>query len=75
VDVVGGPGSVPDLRKSSAQTHDLFSAIVVGGLYKDMGMPIFKGKITPEELDALEAYILQQAWRAYDVQSDMAKQH
>ena len=67
-DVIGGPGSVPDLRRASAQTHDLFAAIVVGGLRKDRGMPIFAGMITPEELMALEAYVLQEAWRAYDEQ-------
>jgi quinohemoprotein ethanol dehydrogenase len=67
-DVIGGPGSVPDLRRASAQTHDLFPAIVLGGLRKDRGMPIFAGMITPEELMALEAYVLQEAWRAYDEQ-------
>lgn len=74
-EVVGGPGSVPDLRRATAQTHDLFAAIVLGGLYKDMGMPVFQGAISPEELPALEAYVLQEAWHAYDTHPDGAKQH
>ena len=74
-EAVGGPGSVPDLRKASAETHDLFAAIVLGGLRKDKGMPVFQGAISPEELNALQAYILQQAWRAYDAQSARANPH
>jgi PQQ-dependent dehydrogenase (methanol/ethanol family) len=65
---VGGMGSVPDLRKTNAPTHDLFSAIVLGGLYKTQGMPVFADVITPEQLPALQAYILEQAWLGYDEQ-------
>ena len=71
-EVVGGPGSVPDLRRASAATHDMLPAIVLGGLYTDMGMPVFRDAITPEELVALQAYLLQEAWRAYDVQPNHA---
>jgi PQQ-dependent dehydrogenase (methanol/ethanol family) len=65
---VADGGSVPDLRKASAETHDTFAAIVLGGLRKDKGMPVFAESIKADELPALEAYILQQAWQAYDAQ-------
>jgi hypothetical protein len=54
---LNGKGSVPDLRKASSITHKLFAGIVLGGLYKDMGMPVFQGAISPEELQALQSYI------------------
>jgi PQQ-dependent dehydrogenase (methanol/ethanol family) len=61
-----GPDTVPDLRRASAQTHDEFAPIVIGGLRRDKGMPVFAGQITPEELQALQAFILDQAWNAYE---------
>jgi hypothetical protein len=29
-------------------------------------MPVFAGQITPDELQALQAFILDQAWNAYE---------
>lgn len=69
--VIGALGSVPDLRKASALTHDLFPGIVLGGLYKDKGMPMFSDSITADELATLQAYILQEAWKAYDTQESL----
>jgi quinohemoprotein ethanol dehydrogenase len=60
-------GSVPDLRRASAQTHDLFAGIVIGGLYKDKGMPPFH-EISMPDLEAVQAYILKAAWTAYEGQ-------
>jgi PQQ-dependent dehydrogenase (methanol/ethanol family) len=68
--VIGGIGSVPDLRKASAKTHDMFMAIVLGGLLTDNGMPVFNESITSEQALSLQAYILEQAWRAFDAQGD-----
>jgi hypothetical protein len=31
-------------------------------------MPVFAGQITPEELSALQAFILDQAWNVYEKQ-------
>jgi quinohemoprotein ethanol dehydrogenase len=61
---------VPDLRRASAQTHKEFAAIVLGGLRRDKGMPMFAGLITIEELNAIQAFILSQAWAAYDEQTE-----
>jgi PQQ-dependent dehydrogenase (methanol/ethanol family) len=67
--MIGGLGSVPDLRRASAQTHSQFAAIVLAGLRKDKGMPVFSDSIGLQDLPALQAYVLEQAWRAYDEQN------
>jgi quinohemoprotein ethanol dehydrogenase len=62
------PGSVPDLRRSSAETHATLPAIVIGGSRSDKGMPSFADSVTPDELKALQALMLRAAWEAYDAQ-------
>jgi PQQ-dependent dehydrogenase (methanol/ethanol family) len=64
-----GPGSVPDLTRINAATYALFSQIVRGGLYKDAGMPVFADAIREDELPALKAYIINEAWKHYRAQS------
>ena len=67
--VAGAAGSsVPDLRKASKETHELFAGIVLGGMRKDKGMPIFADAISMDELGDMQAYILSQAWATYDAQ-------
>jgi PQQ-dependent dehydrogenase (methanol/ethanol family) len=63
--VIGGLGTVPDLRRVPSLPLDLFGKIVRGGLLKDGGMPVFADAITAQQLPALEAYITQSAWKAY----------
>jgi quinohemoprotein ethanol dehydrogenase len=57
-------GNVKDLRFATAETHQLFAGIVIGGLRKDKGMPVFP-EITMEEANALQAYVLDRAWAGY----------
>ena len=64
-----GAGSVPDLRRVNAGTYALFSQIVRGGLYKDAGMPVFADVIREDEVPALKAYIINEAWKSYRAQS------
>ncbi len=59
-------GSVPDLRRSTAVTSNDFAAIVIGGLRAQKGMPSFAGKIQVEQLDALRAFIVDQAWAEFE---------
>ena len=61
-------GSVPDLRRATAETYAELSAIVLGGARLEKGMPTFAGKIDANQLKALQSYILEQAWTAYDAQ-------
>src|SRR5579872_2432500 len=53
--------SVPDLRYSSAETHDQFQSIVLGGDLEYGGMPSFKDALKPEQVKSIEAYVLSQA--------------
>jgi quinohemoprotein ethanol dehydrogenase len=53
--------SVPDLRYASAETHQQFEAIVLGGARESRGMPSFKDVLKPEQLRAIQAYVLSRA--------------
>jgi len=67
VDAVGPQdATVPDLRKSAQVTSDNFTRIVREGLLAPLGMPSFKDKIREDEIPALRAYIVDQAWIGYD---------
>jgi quinohemoprotein ethanol dehydrogenase len=57
-------GNVKDLRFASADTHAKFIGIVIGGMRKDQGMPMFTD-ITIDESRALQAFVLDRAWAGY----------
>jgi quinohemoprotein ethanol dehydrogenase len=60
VDAVAG-ASIPDLRYASAETHRQFEAIVLGGARESRGMPSFKDALRPEQLRAIQTYVLSRA--------------
>jgi quinohemoprotein ethanol dehydrogenase len=68
IDVASG-GLTPDLRRSSAETHATWDAIVLGGSQRNNGMPAFGGILGKDQSDAIRAFVISQAWRAYDRQS------
>jgi quinohemoprotein ethanol dehydrogenase len=57
VDVISGSG-VPDLRYATASTHHQFESIVLGGARQQGGMPSFKDALKPDQVRAIQAYIL-----------------
>jgi quinohemoprotein ethanol dehydrogenase len=57
---VGG-GVVPDLRYMNAEKHQMWMGIVLGGLYRDKGMVSFAGVLTPQEADAIQAFVIERA--------------
>jgi quinohemoprotein ethanol dehydrogenase len=59
-DVVSG-GMIPDLRYMSAKTHLEFAGIVLGGSRAEQGMASFADLLTPDETDAIYAYIVGEA--------------
>ena len=61
-------GLVPDLRRSSAGVHKIWNTIVLGGALKDAGMPEFDGVISAHGSDAIHAYVIERAQRAYTQQ-------
>jgi mono/diheme cytochrome c family protein len=58
--VVSG-GLTPDLRYSNAQIYAEWDAIVIGGSRSANGMPPFAGVLTPEQSQAVKAYIIDRA--------------
>jgi mono/diheme cytochrome c family protein len=58
--VVSG-GLTPDLRYSDAQVYSEWDAIVLGGSRSSNGMPPFAGVVTPEQSQAIKAYIIDRA--------------
>lgn len=60
-----GPGAqsgglVPDLRYMSAESHRIFDAIVIGGIYADRGMVSFADQLTIEESGLVHQYIISE---------------
>jgi quinohemoprotein ethanol dehydrogenase len=60
VNAVSSSG-VPDLRYTSAATHLQFESIVLGGAREQFGMPSFKDLLKPDQVQAIQAYILSRA--------------
>lgn len=67
-------GAVPDLRYAPPEVHRDWYAIVLGGSHWDQGMPGFANppkfafahmKMTVAEADALHAFVIDGAWKAY----------
>jgi len=67
-------GAVPDLRYAPPGVHRSWHAIVLNGTHWDQGMPGFADppkfafpnlKMTPQDADAIHAYVIDQAWKAY----------
>jgi PQQ-dependent dehydrogenase (methanol/ethanol family) len=65
--IASGNGRIPDLRNIREQTLRVMPQIIHQGVYRSMGMPQFPD-ITDEEITALQAYITNEAWAAYDAQ-------
>jgi quinohemoprotein ethanol dehydrogenase len=68
-------GAIPDLRYLPAESHRLWNATVLGGSHQKNGMPGFGNppgypmlarKMSPEESDAIHAYVIAQSWTAYN---------
>jgi quinohemoprotein ethanol dehydrogenase len=58
-------GAFPDLRYSPAiGTAEVMRTIVIDGAMQDGGMASFKGKVSPEELESIRAYLIDRANQA-----------
>jgi quinohemoprotein ethanol dehydrogenase len=67
-------GAIPDLRYAPPDVHQDWYAIVLGGTHWSKGMPGFLNppkfafphlRMTPQQADAIHAYVIDGAWRAY----------
>jgi mono/diheme cytochrome c family protein len=73
-------GAIPDLRYAPPSVHKEWHAIVLAGTHSDAGMlgfgvdlhfPNIK-KLTVEEDDAIHAYVIDGAWKAYNEQQKVS---
>jgi quinohemoprotein ethanol dehydrogenase len=54
-------GSTPDLRHMSLETRERFVGIVLGGLKEPGGMPTFVHRLSIEEVNAINDYLVKRA--------------
>ena len=57
-------GMIPDLRFMSAQTHQQFEAIVLGGARANQGMASFADVVSVDDAEAIHAYIIDVSAKA-----------
>jgi quinohemoprotein ethanol dehydrogenase len=62
---VFGSGLLPDLRRLSAPTHQLFYEIVLNGAYRGKGMARWDDVLSRADAESIHAYLVDQAWAAY----------
>lgn len=61
-------GLNPDLKRSTAGTHDAWEQIVIGGILKNAGMVSFAEFLSAQEAESIRQYVLAQANAWYEVQ-------
>ena len=62
---VFGVGLLPDLRRLSGPTHQLFYEIVLHGAYQGKGMARWDDVLSRADAESIHAYLVDQAWAAY----------
>jgi quinohemoprotein ethanol dehydrogenase len=74
-------GAIPDLRYAPPEVHEGWYAIVLGGTHWKNGMPGFlnppkfafpTARMTPQQADAIHAYVIDGAWKAYNKEQQTA---
>ncbi|MEP6549453.1 MAG: PQQ-dependent dehydrogenase, methanol/ethanol family [Gammaproteobacteria bacterium] len=58
-----GRGLLPDLRRMSAATHQIFYDIVLNGAYAGKGMARWDDVLSRRDAQAVHAYLIEQAWQ------------
>jgi quinohemoprotein ethanol dehydrogenase len=65
---VFGLNVTPDLRKLPAGLHGVFKDIVLGGILGSAGMESFSDILSEADVEAIHAYVIDQAWQGYNDQ-------
>jgi len=60
-----GRGILPDLRRLSAAKHQIFYDIVLNGVLAPNGMGRWDDVLSRADAEAIHAYIVDEAWKAY----------
>jgi quinohemoprotein ethanol dehydrogenase len=63
-----GVSVTPDLRKLPPEVQAAFKDIVLGGVFGSMGMESFSDILNESDVDAIHAYLVDQAWQGYNEQ-------
>ena len=65
---VFGLSVTPDLRKLAPELHNAFKEVILSGILAPGGMESFSDLLTETDVDAIHAYLIDQAWQAYNEQ-------
>lgn len=57
-------GAIPDLRRSTAETHAMYEQIVRGGARRALGMPSFAADLTSDQVRLIQVFIVDRARKA-----------
>jgi quinohemoprotein ethanol dehydrogenase len=72
---VFGLNVTPDLRKLPPGLHSAFKDIIIGGILAPAGMESFSDILSEADVDAIHAYIVDQAWQGYNDQEKLKDQN
>src|SRR6516162_176203 len=72
---VFGLNVTPDLRKLPPEVHSAFKDIVRGGILASEGMESFSDILSEADVDAIHAYLVDQAWQGYNEQEKSVGKH
>lgn len=61
-------GILPDLRRLAPARHELFYDIVLNGVLAGAGMGRWDDVLSRPDAEAIHAYIVDEAWKAYEAQ-------
>jgi quinohemoprotein ethanol dehydrogenase len=63
-----GPSSTPDLRRLDPSLQAIFKDIVLKGAVAPTGMERFDDILSESDVEAIHAYLIDEAWKAYKTQ-------
>jgi len=63
-----GYGMLPDLRRLTPEKHAMFADIVLKGALKGRGMGQFDDRLSADDVTALHAFLIDEAWKAFRAQ-------
>ena len=60
-----GPSITPDLRKLNSGLHAMFNDILLKGAVAPTGMESFADLLSPAEVEAIHAYLIDEGWKGW----------
>jgi quinohemoprotein ethanol dehydrogenase len=68
-----GPSVTPDLRKLNEGYHALFDDILLKGAVAPTGMESFADILSPQDVHAIHAYLIDEGWKGWREQEAIKK--